>query len=55
MTRLLTLDSVTENILIKMTARRRIGWTDFSRGSWDHRCAERRAEKILQRIWRTKK
>lgn len=40
---------LTTRILVKMSARCRIGWIDFQPGSWDWRVANARASRITAR------
>ena len=45
----MTLDQLADRILRRRANRQRIGWTDFSPGSWDRRQAAAQAWRIHQR------
>lgn len=40
---------IAERLMKKLELRTRIGWVDWSSGSWDRRECERRAWRILER------
>lgn len=43
-------EQMVRRILNKMDLRRKIGWVDYSSGSYDYRVATARAERILLRL-----
>ena len=43
------MEALTRRILEKMDLRRRIGWVDYSTGSWDWRVAYARAYRVMVR------
>ena len=50
-----SLDSITRRLAALRDRRRRLGWFDYSAGSWDMRTSEARASRIADRLAGTRR